>query len=131
MRDYDPRRFGSYANKDWQVVKAKEDYCLRHEIPVPHFNRLAGRPIKPSPLYDTLKAKGAVFEEVYGFERPRWFAKGGVAQEDHYSFRRTVVDDMVAAEVKAVRESVRPHGRDRLYQVAGRGAWMPMHSLTG
>ncbi len=106
MRDYDPRRFGSYATKDWQVIKAKEDYCLRHEIPFPHFNRLAGRPIKPSPLYDTLKAKGAVFEEVYGFERPRWFARGGVAQKDHYSFRRTVVDDMVAAEVKAVRERV-------------------------
>ncbi|WP_297767752.1 FAD-dependent oxidoreductase [uncultured Roseovarius sp.] len=106
MRDYDPRRFGSYATKEWQVVKAKEDYCLRHEIPFPHFNRLAGRPIKPSPLYDTLKSKGAVFEEVYGFERPRWFAKNGVAQEDHYSFRRTPVDDMVAAEVKAVRERV-------------------------
>lgn len=106
MRDYDPRRFGSYATKEWQVVKAKEDYCLRHEIPFPHFNRLAGRLIKPSPLYDTLKAKGAVFEEVYGFERPRWFAQAGVAQEDHYSFRRTVVDDMVAAEVKAVRERV-------------------------
>ncbi|MCR9157341.1 MAG: FAD-dependent oxidoreductase [Rhodobacteraceae bacterium] len=106
MRDYDPRRFGSYATKEWQVIKAKEDYCLRHEIPFPHFNRLAGRPIKPSPLYDTLKAKGAVFEEVYGFERPRWFARDGVAQEDHYSFRRTVVDDMVAQEVKAVRERV-------------------------
>ncbi len=106
MRDYDPRRFGSYATKDWQVIKAKEDYCLRHEIPFPHFNRLAGRPIKPSPLYDTLKAKGAVFEEIYGFERPRWFARDGVAQEDHYSFRRTVVDDIVAAEVKAVRERV-------------------------
>ena len=106
MRDYDPRRFGSYATKDWQVVKAKEDYCLRHEIPFPHFNRLAGRPIKPSPLHETLKSKGAVFEEVYGFERPRWFARGGVAQEDHYSFRRTVVDDRVAAEVRAVRERV-------------------------
>ena len=106
MRDYDPRRFGAYATKKWQVVKAKEDYCLRHEIPFPHFNRLAGRPIKPSPLYDILKSKGAVFEEVYGFERPRWFARDGVAQEDHYSFRRTVVDDMVAAEVKAVRERV-------------------------
>lgn len=106
MRDYDPRRFGAYANKEWQVIKAKEDYCLRHEIPFPHFNRLAGRPIKPSPLYDVLKAKGAVFEEVYGFERPRWFARDGVAQEDHYSFRRTVVDDMVGAEVKAVRERV-------------------------
>ncbi|OSQ52681.1 FAD-dependent oxidoreductase [Marivita geojedonensis] len=105
MRDYDPRRFGAYAKKDWQVIKAKEDYCLRHEIPFPHFNRLAGRPIKPSPLYETLKAKGAVFEEVYGFERPRFFAKG-IDQRDHYSFRRTPVDKMVAAEVRAVRERV-------------------------
>ncbi len=105
MRDYDPRRFGSYATKEWQVVKAEEDYCLRHEIPFPHFNRLAGRPVKPSPLHDLLKSKGAVHEEVYGFERPRFFAKG-IAQKDHYSFNRTPVDDMVAAEVKAVRNSV-------------------------
>ncbi|WP_323769571.1 FAD-dependent oxidoreductase [Antarctobacter sp.] len=105
MRDYDPRRFGSYATKDWQVMKAEEDYCLRHEIPFPHFNRLAGRPIKPSPLHDLLKSKGAVHEEVYGFERPRFFAKG-IAQKDHYSFNRTPVDDVVAAEVKAVREAV-------------------------
>ncbi|MEM9356116.1 MAG: FAD-dependent oxidoreductase [Pseudomonadota bacterium] len=106
MREFDPRRFGDYAEKDWQVVKAKEDYCLRHEIPFPHFNRLDGRPIKPSPLYERLKEKGAVFEEVYGHERPRWFARDGVAQEDHYSFRRTIVHDMVAAEIKAVRENV-------------------------
>jgi dimethylglycine dehydrogenase len=33
MRDYDPRRFGVYATKDWRVVKPKEDDCLRHEIP--------------------------------------------------------------------------------------------------
>ncbi|MDA7423956.1 FAD-dependent oxidoreductase [Thalassococcus lentus] len=105
MRDYDPRRFGGYATKEWQVIKAEEDYCLRHEIPFPHFNRLAGRPIKPSPLHDVLKSKGAVHEEVYGFERPRFFARG-IAQEDHYSFNRTPVDDMVAAEVRAVRERV-------------------------
>ncbi|MEM8775565.1 MAG: FAD-dependent oxidoreductase [Pseudomonadota bacterium] len=106
MRDYDPRRFGTYANKDWQVVKAHEDYKLRHEIPFPHYNRLEGRPIKPSPLYEILKAKGAVYEEVYGFERPRWFARNGLEQRDHYSFRRNAVHDMVGHECRAVRESV-------------------------
>ncbi|MEN0087962.1 MAG: FAD-dependent oxidoreductase [Pseudomonadota bacterium] len=105
MREFDPRRFGSYANKEWQIIKAKEDYCLRHEIPFPHFNRLAGRPIKPSPLHELLKSKGAVHEEVFGFERPRWFARNGVAQEDQYSFRRNDVHDMVGLEVKAVRET--------------------------
>ena len=106
MRDYDPRRFGSYADKSWQVTKAKEDYCLRHEIPYPHFNRLAGRPVKPSPLYERLKNKGAVFEEVYGHERPRWFALDGVAQQDHYSFKRNLVHGVLAKEVSAVRTSV-------------------------
>ncbi len=106
MRDYDPRRFGSYAKKDWQVVKAHEDYKLRHEIPFPHFNRLEGRPIKPSPLYEILKEKGAVYEEVFGHERPRWFARNGVEQRDHYSFRRNEVFDMVALECQAVRERV-------------------------
>ena len=106
MRDYDPRRFGDYATKDWQVIKAREDYCLRHEIPFPHFNRLAGRPVKPSPLYQRLKDKGAVYEEVYGHERPRWFAKDGVVQEDQYSFRRNKVHNIVGAECRAVREAV-------------------------
>jgi dimethylglycine dehydrogenase len=106
MREFDPRRFGRYATKEWQIIKAREDYCLRHEIPFPHFNRLAGRPVKPSPLYEILKSRGAVHEEVYGFERPRWFAREGVAQKDHYSFRRNEVHEMVAREVRAVREAV-------------------------
>ena len=106
MRDFDPRRFGPYADKPWQVVKAKEDYCLRHEIPFPHFNRLDGRPVKPGPLYERLKAKGAVYEEVFGHERPRWFARDGIEQRDHYSFTRNVVHDVVGHEVKAVREGV-------------------------
>lgn len=106
MRDYDPRRFGPYATKDWQVIKAHEDYKLRHEIPFPHYNRLEGRPVKPSPLYEILKDKGGVHEEVFGFERPRWFATDGVAPHDHYSFKRNEVTEIVGAEVKAVRERV-------------------------
>lgn len=106
MREFDPRRFGDYAVKEWQIEKAHEDYKLRHEIPFPHFNRLAGRPIKPSPLYERLKAKGAVFEEVFGHERPRWFARGGIEPRDHYSFKRNEVFDMVAQECAAVRNHV-------------------------
>ncbi|MEO0341900.1 MAG: FAD-dependent oxidoreductase [Pseudomonadota bacterium] len=105
MREFDPRRFGEYAHKEWQIIKAKEDYCLRHEIPFPHFNRLEGRPIKPSPLFETLNAKGAVHEEVFGHERPRWFARNGVTQQDHYSFRRNAVHEMVGMECRAVREA--------------------------
>jgi dimethylglycine dehydrogenase len=103
MREFDPRRYGDFADAGYAVTKAKEDYLLRHEIPYPHFNRLEGRPVKPSALYHRLKAQGAVFEEVYGWERPRWFAREGVAAKDHYSFRRTKWMEMVAQEVAAVR----------------------------
>ena len=106
MRAFDPRRFGDYADKKWQNIKAREDYLLRHEIPFPHFNRLDGRPVKPSPLYERLKEQGAIFEEVYGHERPRWFATGDEAQEDHYSFGRNIVHERVGEEHRAVRERV-------------------------
>ncbi|MEO1274979.1 MAG: FAD-dependent oxidoreductase, partial [Pseudomonadota bacterium] len=105
MREFDPRRFGAYANKDYQVTKAKEDYLLRHEIPFPHFNRLEARPVKPSALYEDLKAEGAVFEEVYGHERPRWFAPEGTAAADIYGFNRSpALHDIIAAECRAVQE---------------------------
>lgn len=105
MREFDPRRFGPYADHEFQLTKAKEDYLLRHEIPFPHFNRLEARPVKPSVLYDDLKAEGAVFEEVYGHERPRWFAPEGAEAKDIYGFRRTALHDIVGAEVRAVRET--------------------------
>ncbi|MEM9098377.1 MAG: FAD-dependent oxidoreductase [Pseudomonadota bacterium] len=105
MRDYDPRRYGSFADSDYQYTKAREDYLLRHEIPFPHLNRLEGRPVKPSALYQRLKERGAVFEEVYGWERPRWYARGDVEQRDHYGFNRTECHEMVARECKAVQEA--------------------------
>jgi dimethylglycine dehydrogenase len=105
MREFDPRRFGPYADQAFQVAKAKEDYLLRHEIPFPHFNRLDARPVKPSPLYNDLKAEGAVFEEVFGHERPRWFAPKGIEAKDIYGFRRTALHDIVGDEVRATRQN--------------------------
>ena len=105
MREFDPRRFGPYATQDWQITKAREDYLLRHEIPFPHFNRLEGRPVKASPFYERLKAKGAVHEEIFGWERPRWFARDGIPAQDHYGFNRTATHEIVAAECRAVRET--------------------------
>ncbi|MEL6793819.1 MAG: FAD-dependent oxidoreductase, partial [Pseudomonadota bacterium] len=105
MREFDPRRFGPYADHDYQIAKAKEDYLLRHEIPFPHFNRTDARPVKTSPLYQRLVEKGAVHEEVFGWERPRWFAPAGTEAQDIYGFRRTALHEIVGAEVKAVREA--------------------------
>lgn len=105
MRDFDPRRFGAWADRDYQIAKARESYELQHETPFPNFNRPAARPGNKSSLYEKLKTKGAVYEEVGGFERPRWFAKNGIAARDIYSFRRdSVLHSVVGAESAAVRE---------------------------
>ncbi len=106
MREFDPRRFGAFADRRYQIAKAREDYLLRHEIPYPGLNRPAARPVKTSPLYDRLKDAGAVYEEIFGWERPRWFAPEGVAREDVHGFRRTRWFGAVAEECRVVRERV-------------------------
>jgi dimethylglycine dehydrogenase len=106
MRDFDPRRYGDFADRDYQITKAREDYILRHEIPFPGFNRTEGRPVKTSTLYERLKDAGAVYEEIFGWERPRWFATDGMEQKDCHSFQRADHFAAVAAECKAVRERV-------------------------
>ena len=72
MASFDPRRFGARIDDGYRIEKAKEDYLLRHEIPFPQLDRPACRPShsKTSPLYEALKARGAVYQDVYGWERP-------------------------------------------------------------
>ena len=106
LRAFDPRRFGSFATAEYNLTKAHEDYLLRHEIPYPGFNRTAGRPFRTSGVYDRMAERGAIFEEVFGWERPRWFAPEGWPRADIHSFRRPAWHEAVAREVAAVRERV-------------------------
>lgn len=108
MRDFDPRRFGKYADdRDYQIERAREDYVLRHEIPYHGRQRHSGRPLKTSPIYDRLQKAGAIHEEIFGWERPRWFAlPDQTKNEDVYGWRRPDWCRAVAEECKAVRERV-------------------------
>lgn len=107
MASFDPRRFGARIDETYRIEKAKEDYLLRHEIPFPHLDRPACRPShsKTSPLYEVLKAKGAVYQDVYGWERPYWYARDGVPQAHIHSFRRSALHDVVGAEVAGLRKA--------------------------
>lgn len=106
MRDFDPRRFGAYADREYQIERAKEDYVLRHEIPYPGRHRESARPKKTSPLYERLGRSGAIYEEIFGWERPRWFAAPDQPRKDIYGFRKPGWYAAVAEECKAVRERV-------------------------
>ncbi|MDD9856708.1 MAG: FAD-dependent oxidoreductase [Gammaproteobacteria bacterium] len=105
MQAFDPRRFGAVLDDRYRIGKAVEDYALRHEIPYPARDRPACRPShsRTSPLYETLKHKGAVYEEVFGWERPQWYAADGVPRAPIDSFRRTRLHDIIGAEVAGLR----------------------------
>jgi dimethylglycine dehydrogenase len=107
MASFDPRRFGAKIDDTYRIEKAKEDYLLRHEIPFPNRDRPGCRPShsKTSPLYATLKQKGAVYQDVYGWERPYWYVKAGAAQKHIHSFRRTLLHEIVGAEVRGLRKT--------------------------
>ncbi len=104
MREMDPRRFGDWVVGDYALAQAVEEYEKMYEVHLPGDYLEAGRPVKTTPIYDKLSSQGAVFAEVFGWERAKWFASGGEAEK--YSFRRTNWFDPVAEECKAVRERV-------------------------
>ena len=104
MLGMDPRRFGAFADQAYASAKAHREYADMYRLIPPGEERPEGRPAKASPLYDRLAAKGCVFTEGYGWERPKWFSLDG--REERCSFRHNNVFEVVAAECRAVRERV-------------------------
>ncbi|WP_430445016.1 FAD-dependent oxidoreductase [Sphingorhabdus contaminans] len=104
MTEFDPRRYGPFADEDYSRDKVFLDYRMTFTTRLPGEEEPDGRPCKTSPLYEKLRAAGAVYGETYGWERPKYFALDGKAEQGGY--QRTNSFDMVAAEVKAVMEKV-------------------------
>jgi dimethylglycine dehydrogenase len=103
----DRRRYTDYATTDYTVAKAIEVYQNEYASSFPYEERPAGRPLRPSPLYETLKAKGARFGARGGWERAVYFDLDGTVPAENLSFRReSVWHAAVAQEVAAVRERV-------------------------
>ncbi|WP_020186029.1 FAD-dependent oxidoreductase [Methylopila sp. 73B] len=100
-------RFGrNHHDVAWVRARTLEAYGKHYTIAWPHEEHASGRPLRRSPLYDRLKAKGAVFGEKLGWERPNWFARAGEEAADRYTFGRPNWTDAVAREHRAVREAV-------------------------
>ncbi len=103
--EFDPRRFGSHVNKPYALIKAREAFGNNFGIYYPDYEWPAARPLKTSPCYDRLKAAGAVFGSVNGWEVPVWFAPPGVEPRDVYSYRRSNYYPHVADEARSVRQA--------------------------
>ena len=106
MIGVDPRRFGPYATKSYLIEKNEEAYADVFTIHYPDEERVAARPLRTSPCYGRMKEKGAVFGQLFGWERPNWFAPEGVEQKDDWSFRRSSYFEHVGNECKNVAKNV-------------------------
>ncbi len=104
MLGVDPQRYGGYANKQYAKLKNEEAYEHVFIIHYPDEERPAARPVKTSPCHERLDARGAVWGQRYGWERPNWFAPKGVERKDDWSFRRSKYWEHVGNECKMTRE---------------------------
>ena len=99
MLGVEPRRFGDYATKQYLIEKNEEAYSHVFVIHYPDEERPAARPSRTAPCYERMQAKGAVFGQKFGWERPNFFATDGMPQEDDWSFRRSRWFEAIQNEV--------------------------------
>ncbi|MHA7849499.1 GcvT family protein [Roseovarius sp.] len=109
MASLDPKRFGSWVTTEYAARKDEEAYSHVYVLHHPDEEREACRPLRTAPSYDRLKARGAQFGCVNGFERPNYYGPLDAPESfdhDARSFRRGGWWSYAVEEAKAVREGV-------------------------
>ncbi|CAN5308201.1 FAD-dependent oxidoreductase [soil metagenome] len=131
---FDVRRFGTPQNVatvlDMAAVQAYGHY---YEIAFP--NRAANPPRgqRRSAIYDRLRARGAVFNAKFGYERANWFSPDTVDAEETPTFGRSDAWDFIAAEHHAVRTGVGVVDQSSFskFDITGRGALTLLQRVAG
>ncbi|MBY4894963.1 FAD-dependent oxidoreductase [Rhodobacteraceae bacterium N5(2021)] len=106
MASLDPRRYGDWMTTEYAARKNEECYDHVYILHHPDEERPACRPLKTAPSYDRMKARGAQFGCVNGWERPNYFGPLDAPDSfdhDARSFRRGGWWDYAKAEAEAVR----------------------------
>ncbi|HEV2977543.1 MAG TPA: FAD-dependent oxidoreductase [Casimicrobiaceae bacterium] len=124
----DVARFGDWATMAYTNAKVRENYSRRFSIRFPNEELPAARPLRMTPVYDRLKARGAIFGAAFGLEHALWFAPNGVEAREDVTYRRSNAHGPVGEECRAVRSAV---GLSEIssfakYEVTGpgAGAWL-------
>jgi glycine cleavage system T protein len=75
-------------NRRYLQERVSETLGLLYADHFPYRQMSTSRNVRRSPLHEHLKARGAVFGEVAGWERANWFARYGQEREYQYSWKR-------------------------------------------
>ena len=120
----DVARFGAFATPKYTSLKVPENYSRRFRLAYPNEELPAARPVRRSPIYERLKAAGAVMGANFALEQALWFAPPGVAGAETPTYRRSEAFPIVRAECRAVRSAVGLYETTNYgkYEVTGRGA---------
>ena len=92
-------------NRRYLKERVTETLGLLYADHFPYRQMATARGVRRSPIHDHLKARGAVFGEVAGWERANWFATEGQEREYKYSWKRQNWFHNQRAEHMAVRQS--------------------------
>ncbi len=129
----DIRRFSElHRDREWVKERTLEAYGKHYTVGFPHEEYESGRNRIVSPLYDRLKARGAVFGSKLGWERPNWFAPAGTEARDVYAMGRQNWFAPVGDEHRLVREAVGLFDQSSFakYEVTGKDAASALNSIA-
>ena len=103
----DIRRFARFhGNPTYLRERTVESLGLLYAMHWPYRQLSSARPLRRSPLHQRMEDAGAAFGELFGWERPNWFAPKNVPREYEYSFGRQNWFPYSAEEHQAVRQAV-------------------------
>ncbi len=104
--DVDIRRFAPFmANRKLLAERTGETLGLHYAMRWPRQELESARPLRTSPLYDLLAAKGAEFGSKNGWERANYFKPGGAARPE-FGLGKPGWLPWVIQEQRATREAV-------------------------
>ncbi|WP_394688152.1 FAD-dependent oxidoreductase [Hoeflea sp.] len=105
--DVDIRRAQPFQkNRHYLRERVSETLGLLYADHFPYRQKATARGVRRSPIHEHLKARGAVFGEMAGWERANWFADEGQERDYRYSWKRQNWFENQAREHTAVREAV-------------------------
>jgi 4-methylaminobutanoate oxidase (formaldehyde-forming) len=103
----DPSRFLPFqAGRNYLRARVAETLGAHYAIPWPNRELETARGIRRTPLHRELDARGAVFGQRTGWERPLRFARDGRPRQPIYGWGRTAAFEDWAIEHRAAREGV-------------------------